>query len=306
MTIQQCKYVLEIVKTGSFSEAAKQLFVAQSSLSVSIKSLEQELNIRIFERSGNGVFLTEEGSEFVRYASQICQDSDFVERRYSAHAVQEKLYIATQHYDFVADIFCTYLNTVCADSFKLAIKEIKTHNVIHEVEMAYSDIGIIAIKDGDYDIMKRYLAKKRLSFTPLLKASPHVFFRKEHPLCQSPNLQITDLKNYPYVSYEQGGHNSSFFTEELTDVSDVDKHIEISDRATLMNILLITDAYTVGTGIMPSALNQGNIVSVPLKTDGFYHIGYLLNEDRKISASTQQFIEMMDAGMKKYHKEAKA
>lgn len=304
MTIQQCKYILEIVKTGSFSEAAKQLFLAQSSLSVSVKSLEQELNIKIFERSGNGVFLTEEGSEFVRYASQICQDSDFVERRYSAHTVQERLYIATQHYDFVADIFCAYLSTVYADSFKLAIKEIKTHNVIHEVETAYSDIGIIAIKDGDYDIMKRYLAKKRLSFTPLLKASPHVFFRKEHPLCQSESLQITDLKNYPYVSYEQGGHNSSFFTEELTDVSNIDKHIEISDRATLMNILLVTDAYTVGTGIMPSALNQGNIVSVPLKTDDFYHIGYLLNENRKISTSTHQFVEMMGESMKKYSKEA--
>lgn len=304
MTIQQCKYVLAIAKTGSFSEAAKQMFLAQSSLSVSIKSLEQELNIKIFERSGNGAFLTEEGSEFVRYASQICQDNDFVERRYSAHTVQEKLYIATQHYDFVADIFCAYLNTVCADSFQLAIKEIETHNVIYEVEMAYSDIGIIAIKDRDYDIMKRYLAKKRLSFTSLLQAPPHVFFRKEHPLCQSTNLQIADLKSYPYVSYEQGGHNSSFFTEELTDVSGVDKHIEISDRATLMNVLLVTDAYTVGTGIMPSALNQGKIVSVPLNTVDFYHIGYLLNENRKLSESTHKFIEMMDKAMRKYHKGA--
>lgn len=234
MTIQQCNYVLEIAKTGSFSEAAKQLFVAQSSLSISIKSLEQELNIKIFERSGNGVFLTEEGSEFVRYASQICQDSDFVERRYSTHAVQEKLYIATQHYDFVADIFCAYLNAVCVDSFTFAIKEIETHNVIREVEMAYSDIGIIAIKDRDYDIMRRYLSNKHLSFTPLLKATPHVFFRKEQPLYQSANLQIADLQNYPYVSYEQGGHNSSFFTEELTEITGVDKHIEISDRATLM------------------------------------------------------------------------
>ena len=197
MTIQQCKYVLEIAKTGSFSEAAKQLFVAQSSLSVSIKILEQEFNIRIFERSGNGVLLTEEGAEFVRYASQICQDCDFVEKRYSAQAVQEKLYIATQHYDFIADIFCTYLNNVCADSFKFAIKEIETYNVIHEVEMAYSDIGIIAIKDKDNDIMKRYLTNKRLSFTPLIKAYPHVFFRKGHPLCQSSNLQIIELKNYP-------------------------------------------------------------------------------------------------------------
>ena len=303
MTIQQCKYVLAIVKTGSFTEAARQLFVAQSSLSISIKSLEQELNIKIFKRSGNGVFLTEEGSEFVRYASRICQDSDFVERRYSAGAVQEKLFIATQHYDFVADIFCAYLNTVSADRFKLAIKEIKTHNVIYEVEMAYSDIGIIAIKDRDYDIMKRYLANKRLSFTPLLKAYPHVFFRKEHPLSQSENLQISDLKSYPYVSYEQGEHNSAFFTEELTEIADVDKHIQISDRATLMNLLLVTDAYTVGTGIMPSALNQGNIVSIPLDTDDFYHIGYLLNEDRKISPATYQFIETMKESMKKYHAE---
>ena len=106
-----------------------------------------------------------------------------------------------------------------------------------------------------------------------------------------------------YVSYEQGGHNSSFFTEELTDVSDIDKHIEISDRATLMNVLLVTDAYTVGTGIMPSALNQGNIVSVPLNTDGYYFIGYLLNENRKLSSSTRQFIEIMDVSMKKLHKE---
>lgn len=304
MTIQQCKYVLEIAKRGSFSEAAKQLFVAQSSLSVSIKSLEQELNIRIFERSGNGVLLTDEGSEFVRYASQICQDADFVTRRYSTHPVQEKLFIATQHYDFVADVFCTYLNTMSADSFKLAIKEIETHNVISQVEKSYSDIGILAIKDGDLDIMKRYLAEKRLSFTPILKAKPHVFFRKEHPLAQSETLQIANLQEYPYVTYAQGGRNSSFFTEELTDIADTDKHIEISDRATLMNVLMVTDAYTVGTGIMPSALNQGNIVSVPLRSDSFYHIGYLLNENRKLSAATERFIAMMEKNLKPYHKEA--
>ena len=95
MTIQQCKYVLEIAKTGSFSEAAKQLFVAQSSLSISVKSLEQELGIKIFERSGNGIYLTDDGEEFVSYATQICGDSDFIMERYCNRNVQEKLYIAT-------------------------------------------------------------------------------------------------------------------------------------------------------------------------------------------------------------------
>lgn len=78
MTIQQCKYVLKIARSGSFNEASKQLFVAQSSLSSSVKALEDELNIVIFERSSNGVYLTEDGAEFIRYAVQIAEQHDFI------------------------------------------------------------------------------------------------------------------------------------------------------------------------------------------------------------------------------------
>ena len=290
MTIQQCKYVLEIVRIGSFSEAAKQLFIAQSSLSAAVKSLERELNIRIFERSSNGVYLTDEGSEFVRYAKEIVASDELVAERYSAPKDAEKLFIATQHYDFIADVFGNFLKNAAAQRYRYSIKEIETHNVIREVETAFSDIGIIAIKDGDYDIMKRYLSKRNLSFTPFLEASPHVFFRREHPLAGSARLCSGDLKDYPYVSYEQGEQNSSFFTEEITDALMMEKHIEISDRATLMNLLLITDAYTVGTGIMPSALNKGDIVSIPFDSGEHYIIGYLLNETRKISPMTERFI----------------
>lgn len=290
MTIQQCKYVLEIARAGSFSEAAKQLFIAQSSLSISIKSLEQELNIRIFERSGNGVYLTDDGAEFVKYATEICENSDFVAERYSTRHVQQKLYIATQHYDFIADIFGKLLKETITESYRFSIKEIETYNVIREVETAHSDVGIIAIKDGDYEIMRRYLGKKGLSFTPVLNVSPHVFFRRGHPLAGAAPLSAAALRKYPYVSYEQGEHTSSFFTEELMDVSSIDKHVEISDRATLMNVLMLTDAYTIGTGMMPSALNKGDIVSVPFESDAYYIIGYLLNQDRKISDMTKKFI----------------
>lgn len=298
MTIQQCKYVLEIAKTGSFNQAAKQLFIAQSSLSISIKALEQELNIKIFERSGNGVYLTDAGAEFLRYATQIADNDGLIAERYNSQNVQEKLYVATQHYDFVADIFGKYLANTTAESYKFSIKEIETHNVIREVEIAYSDIGIIAIKDSDYEIMKRYLGKKNISFNAFLKATPHVFVRKEHPLAQQKNLSYSVLKAYPYVSYEQGEHSSSFFTEEITDASYINKHIEISDRATLMNVLLVTDAYTVGTGIMPSALNKGDIVSIPLDSEEFYIIGYLLNINRKVSDMTQKFIDLLQQSVK--------
>ncbi len=298
MTIQQCRYVLEIARTGSFSQAAKMLFIAQSSLSVSVKSLESELRIKIFERSGNGVFLTDEGAEFLKYARQLCHNSDFIMERYSAPNVQKKLDIVTQHYDFVADVFGTLINSVELESYRFSIREIETYHVIQEVESASSDIGIIAIKAGDLDVMKRYLINRKLSFMPIQNASAHIFLRKEHPLANAKRLHIEQLGEYPYVSYEQCGYNSSFFTEEIMDTAYVSKHIEISDRATLMNVLLVTNAYTVGTGIMPSALNRGDIISIPLECNEYYIIGYIVNENRGMSDVTKQFIDLLNEVVK--------
>lgn len=293
LTIQQCKYVLKIAKTGSFNEAAKQLFIAQSSLSTSIKSLEKELEIKIFERSGNGAYLTDEGAEFVRYATQIADHSDFIAKRYASQELHQRLYVVTQHYDFIADVFGKLLSETEEEHYKFSLREIQTYDVIREIETAYSDIGIIAMKDSDEGIMKRYISKKGLSFTPFLKASPHIFLRKDHPLANREKISYAELKEFPYVAYSQGGHNISFFTEEIMDEPYNDKQVEISDRATLMNVLLVTDSYTVGTGIMPSALNRGNIVSVPLESEEFYIIGYLLNENRKTNQLTEEFIRLL-------------
>lgn len=294
MTIQQCKYVLEIAKTGSFSEAAKQLFVAQSGLSSSIKLLEQELNIKIFERSKNGVCLSSDGAEFIRYAEQLVKQSDFILNRYTSSAGNQKLYISTQHYDFVADIFCKLLSETTEEQYDFSIREIQTYEVIREVETAFCDIGIIAIKDNDFDIMMRYLQKKGIRFHQFLVSSAHVYIRKEHPIASHEELSYDDLIPYTYLSYEQGSHNTSFFTEELIGEFKGEKRVTISDRATLMNVLLTTDCYTVGTGIMPSALNNGKIVSSRLKTDSYYRIGYILRKDGKLSKLTERFIHLLD------------
>lgn len=299
MTIQQCKYVLKIAETGSFNEASKQLFIAQSTLSLSVKSLEKELDIKIFERLRNGVFLTKDGVEFVKYAESIVEQTEFVSKRYKTEKACQTLDIVTQHYDFIADIFAKMINKINDNEYRFSLREIKTHDVIHEIETGYSDIGIIAIKDNDFETMKRYLSGKDIVFTSVLKALPHVFLRKEHPLANHKKLNVSELKDFPYVAYEQGKHNISFFTEEMDDKPQNKKHIAISDRATLMNVLMITDSYTIGTGIMPSALNKGEILSIPLESEEFYIIGYIQNENKKISVMAQKFIELLIETTKK-------
>lgn len=299
MTIQQCIYVLKIAECGSFNEAAKQLFVAQSSLSVSIKSLEQELNIKIFERVGNGILLTPEGAEFTWYARQLVEQNNVIMDRYAGEHACKRLYISTQHYDFVADIFAKLINKTTDTHYRFSLREMKTYDVIHETQTAYCDIGVLAIKGNDSSVMERYLSKRGLSFTPVVKAFPHVFLRNEHPLAKQKLITADALKEYPYVSYEQGNHNVSFFTEELTTIHS-DKQIEISDRASFMNVLLATDCYTIGTGIMPSLLNKKRIVSIPFESDDFYTIGYILRNDRTPSDLTQTFIDMMSAAVEEY------
>jgi len=292
MTIQQCKYVLKVLECGSFNEAAKQLFVAQSSLSVSVKTLEQELGIKIFERSLGGVYLTEEGTEFVRYARQFVELNDFVTSRYKEEPTCKHLYLATQHYDFVADIFSKLVNETTDPQYRFSLREMKTYDVIHETENAFCDIGIIAIKSCDTGVMERYLSKKGLVFTPFIKAMPHVFVRKGHPLSQYQRITLSQLREYPSLSYEQGEHSTSFFTEELVGLSG-DRQVEISDRASLMNVLLATNCYTIGTGIMPSLLNEGRIVSIPLSSDDYYSIGYLTRGDKTLSPLAKEFIERL-------------
>ena len=162
MTIQQCIYVLEIHNTGSFSEAARKLFVAQSSLSNSIKCLEDELEIKIFERSNNGAVLTVDGAEFVRYAAEIVSKNDFIVNRYKNTNQNVRLFVSTQHYDFIADAFCRLINENQDREYSLSLQEKETYDVICDVEVAYSDIGILAIKDEDIDIMNRYLQNKEI------------------------------------------------------------------------------------------------------------------------------------------------
>jgi len=67
-----------------------------------------------------------------------------------------------------------------------------------------------------------------------------------------------------------------------------------------MNILLSSDCYTIGTGIMPSLLNEDRIISIPLESDDFYVIGYILRSDRRVSELTQEFINMLKSAAETY------
>lgn len=295
MTIQQCKYILAIARLGSMNEAAKALLVSQASLSSAVRELENEFGIRIFDRSNKGVRITRDGSEFIRYARQLLAQYEVITERYEREDKKavRNFAVTSQHYDFVAEAFVRFMKKYRSD-YNLSLKEARTVEVIDDVRNLNSDLGILAyLKAPAGGYMERYLKRNGLEFRPLFETCPYVFLGRHNPLASSERLTREELTEYPYITYDQGEAGPVEFSEELSEYSQTKKHIRINDRATLMNLLLSTDCYTIGTGVMTSELNNGNVLSVPLVSGDLYTVGIINRADVGLGEDAERFIKIL-------------
>ena len=101
MNLQQCRYVDMVARMGSFSQAAKELFMTQPNLSSSIKDLENELGVQLFVRSNVSTRPTEDGYDFLKYAKRILGEVDLLEQRYQED-FKKSFTVASHHYDFLS------------------------------------------------------------------------------------------------------------------------------------------------------------------------------------------------------------
>ena len=157
MTLQQLKYIIKIVECGSISEAAKQLFITQPSLSTAVKELEKELGIEIFYRSPKGISLSDDGIEFLSYARQIIEQTELLERRYMGKKPSKKLCsISTQHYAFAVNAFVELILGLDIDEYEFTLRETRTYEIIEDVKNLQSEIGIIYFSDFNEKVLQRY------------------------------------------------------------------------------------------------------------------------------------------------------
>ncbi|WP_151734028.1 LysR family transcriptional regulator ['Paenibacillus yunnanensis' Narsing Rao et al. 2020] len=295
MTLQQLRYAIEIANSGSMNEAAKRLFVSQPSLSNAIKELENELGITIFERTNRGISISAEGMEFLGYARQIIEQADFMEHRYTGKK-RSAIYfsVSSQHYAFAVDAFVQLMNGSGIAEYRFAFRETQTYEVIEDVRTLRSDLGILYISESNYKVMNKLFSDGNLKFTPLFNTNPHVYVRSGHPLSGKEQIIEEDITPFPYITFEQGDNNSLHFSEEMLSFTQIGKNIQVTDRATLTNLLLGSDAYTVGTGILASALNGGGLVTIPYDSGEIFTVGWIAHKDRKPSDIMAGYIEILN------------
>ena len=301
MRIQQLEYLERIVEAGSINEAAKRLFLTQPSLSNAVKELENEMGIQIFQRSSGGISLTAEGREFMTYSKQILDQVNLMNERYkNGQQRKQSFSVSAQHYAFVVHAFVELIKSVNANEYQFTLRETETQNVFNDLAQFKSELGILYTNGFNQKIMQRLFKENNLVFTPLFVAKPHIFVSRYNPLTSKSSVNLSDLEDYPYLSYEQGEVNSFYFSEEILSTLSHKKSIKVSDRATIFNLMVGLNGYTISSGIISSKLNDDKIVAIPLNVDDDITMGWLKHRQVELSPLAERYLTMLKEHIKGY------
>ncbi len=306
MTIQQLRYAVAISEQGSLNKAAEILYVAQPSLTGAMRELEKELGVTLFTRSGRGVTPTNDGTEFLHYARQVLQQMDVLLEKYGkGGTLKKKFGVSCQHYSFVVKSFVELVKHFGTEEYEFSIRETRTRDVIDDVFTGKSELGILYLSDFNRGPMEKLLRANQLQFHPLTLCEAYVYLWKGHPLAGKESIRFEDLADYPCLAFEQGGSGSFYFAEEILSTAEYPRLIHATDRATMLNLMVGLNGYTLCSGVICEELNGSDYIAVPFAAEEDavgkrMEIGYITRQNTILSNLAELYIRELDRYLKQY------
>jgi DNA-binding transcriptional LysR family regulator len=295
ITLQQLRYFVEVAAEGSISAAADLLYVAQPTLSAAMKDLESRVGRSLLVRSALGVTLTVDGAEFLGYARQVVEQVALLEQRYLGRPPSRRLLgVSAQHYSFVVDAFVRMVKTTGAAEYEFSLRETRTWDIIEDVRTLRSELGILYRNDFNRKVIDKLLRDSGLAFRPLFLAEPHIFVSRRNPLASKERATLEDLADLPRLTFDQGANNSFYLAEEILSTLSSAQEIRVSDRATIFNLMIGLDGYTISTGIISDDLDPA-IVAVPLEVDERIEIGWIGHSAIPLTQQAQRYLAELRA-----------
>ncbi|WP_156759622.1 LysR family transcriptional regulator [Microbacterium karelineae] len=295
ITLQQLRYFVEVAAEGSISAAADLLYVSQPTMSAAMKDLERRVDRALLLRSVRGVTLTEDGTEFLGYARQVVEQAELLEQQYLGRPPSRRLLaVSAQHYSFVVDAFVRMVRGSDAAEYAFTLRETRTWDIIEDVRTLRSELGVLYRNDFNRNVIDKLLRESGLTFTPLFRATPHIFIARTNPLAARERVTLDDLEDLPRLTFDQGANSSFYFAEEILSTRSSKQDIRVSDRATIFNLMIGLDGYTISTGIVSDDLDP-SIVAIPLDVDERIEIGWIGHTSMPLTGQAERFVaEMRD------------
>ncbi len=295
MTVSQLKYIIKISESGSLSRASEELFISQPSLTAAVREVERELGITIFHRSGRGMTLTNDGVEFIPYARQVIYQYDSLLDKYGDPAnVKKKFSVSTQHFSFAVKAFVEMMKYYDGSQYDFAIKEERTQDVIEDVGSFKSEIGVIYLSDFNRGFITKLLSSRELVFHKLIDCGAYAYVIKDHPLAGRSSVTLADLSRFPCLSFDQGDANSFYLSEDIISPDNTSQTVKVTDRATMLNLMVGLEGYTICSGIICEELNGSDYIALPIEgEESVMEIGYIVPKNSLPSSRGRQYITEM-------------
>ncbi|HIX58656.1 MAG TPA: LysR family transcriptional regulator [Candidatus Blautia gallistercoris] len=296
MTLTQLHYMITIAETKSMNRAADRLYISQPSLTSAMQELEKELGITLFHRSGRGVTLTSDGAEFLLYARQLYGQYETILDKYGRNGSRKKKFgVSAQHYSFAVKAFVDMARQLDLSKYEFAIRETKTGEVIRDVSTMKSEIGVLYLCDYNRKSMEKLLRSVGLVFHHLIDCQAYVYLWKQHPLAGEASICFQQLEEYPCLAFEQGENSTFYFAEEILSDNEYPRIIRANDRATMLNLMVGLNGYTLCSGIICEELNGNDFIAVPFREDeenqnSRMEIGYIVRKNTILSTIGELYV----------------
>ena len=240
MNILHMKYAVEVAKAGSLSKASENLLIAVPNISRSIKELEADLGITIFDRTAKGMYLTPEGEEFVDLAKGVLGRIEQMEKFYKdGTSYKQKFSISVPRACYISEAFAEFSKSLTKDAAEIFYKETNSQRTINNIFNHDYKLGIIRYAENYDKYFKTMLEEKGLSYEMITEFSYVLVMSAENPLAKKEEISFNDLTDYIEIAHADPYVPSmplpKVLKEELPD--NIERRIFIFERASQFDLL---------------------------------------------------------------------
>ena len=208
--------------------------------------------------------------------------------------VETTFAVSGQHYLFNVQTFAHTVLALGGDAYAYALRDRTTQGVIDDVAGGKSDLGVLFQTSATADEVNAALDAAGLEFVELIQSAPRVALPKSHPMVNASSLSLEDMEEFPYL------YSPVAFAEEALASVPRAKSIACTDRASLSELIVALNGYTVTSGILVGISDGAGLNTVPLDTDVKLHLGYVVRKGEALSDIGQRFVDTLKKNLEKY------
>lgn len=306
MNIQHLRYVVEVERTGSISQAAENLYMNQPNLSKALKELEQTLNITIFKRTPKGVQVTPKGREFLRYAKGILHQYEEMEAlgREGSQGTHS-LRLSVPRASYIVDAFTTFLSGLDPDKPLMAdFLETNALRTIRHVADGRADLGIIRCREKYQAYFFSMLEDNGLEWKPLLTFRYLLLLSTGHPLARQALIQKDALESYVEILHGDTAlpRMQETDAEAGSGYTPGDRKVHVYDRGSQFDLLARVPGTYMWVSPMPiDLLERNGLVQRPCSDSPAFNDLLIQPRGHQLNPMEQAFIAQLEQSAQSIH-----